>query len=47
VVWWLEHDLPCTPVELAEISYRFSAAELNTLFEQTIPSGKKQPGKDA
>ena len=38
VVSWLEHDMPYSPSELAEISFRFSAADLNTVFVHAHPS---------
>jgi len=39
VVWWLEHDMPVTPTELADISFRFGAAALqmvNTSSRETF-----------
>jgi len=33
VLWWLEHDMPYSPKELAAISFRLGAANLRAILE--------------
>jgi AcrR family transcriptional regulator len=33
VLWWLEHDMPYSPEELAALSFRLSTANLQVLFD--------------
>lgn len=33
VLWWLEHDMPYSAEELAALSFRFSTANLQMLFD--------------
>ena len=40
VLWWLEHDMPYTPEQMATISYQISA-NLSLLLEQTHLYGEK------
>lgn len=35
VVWWLEHEMPYSPEEMANISYQLGIANLNSLSELT------------
>ena len=39
VLWWLEHDMPYTPEQIAAISYQISA-NLSVMLEQTHLYGK-------
>jgi AcrR family transcriptional regulator len=34
LIWWLEHEMPYSPEEMAAISFRLNAANLNTMLGQ-------------
>lgn len=38
VLWWLEHDLPYSPSEMAAVSVRLSVADLRAVLGQVSPS---------
>jgi AcrR family transcriptional regulator len=39
LIWWLEHEMPYSPEEMAAISYQLNAANLNAMFglAQSLP----------
>lgn len=34
LIWWLEHEMPYSPEEMAAISYRLNASNIKALFQQ-------------
>src|SRR5215208_87489 len=46
LIWWLEHEMPYSPEEMATISYRLNAASLNAMFGQSQSSRQSEGNKN-